>query len=81
MLWDRIIKLRDALLHRGMGVICGRRGLDLVAACRSNRASPDTSPAPGASGALIPSDGSAYPESYMVCGRETCVRACRSIKP
>ena len=67
MLWDRIGMLQDALQHKGMGVICGRRRLDLAAACRTNRASPDTSPAPGASGALIPADGSAYPKSYMVC--------------
>lgn len=60
--------------HKGMGVVCARKGIDVVEACRSSDANPARGLAgPGASGALIPADGSAYAESYM----DVDVRDCR----
>ena len=50
-----------------MGVICARNGIDLAQACRQ-RASGSSQldgAAPGATGALIPADGSDYAESFM----------------
>ena len=41
------------------------QGVDLVGLCLQQQQTPDTSPAPGATGSLIPQDGSAYAESYM----------------
>jgi len=47
-IWNRVIHLTE---HTpGAGVICGRMGVDLVENCRANARSPDTSPAPGATG-------------------------------
>ena len=41
------------------------QGVDLGGLCLQQQQTPDTSPAPGATGSLIPQDGSAYAESYM----------------
>ena len=58
--------------HKGMGVVCARKGIDVVEACRSSEASGKSAAAPGASGALIPADGSAYAESYMDADVRDC---------
>jgi hypothetical protein len=73
-LYDRIVKFEDARQIQGAGLICPRKGVDLVARCRSNLKNPDRSPAPGASGSLIPADGSPYRDSYMDINITDCDR-------
>lgn len=47
-IWNRVMSLTE---HTpGAGVICGRKGIDLVERCQANKMRPDTSPAPGATG-------------------------------
>ena len=64
-IWNRVMLLEDSLHHKGMGVVCARESVDLLALCEKNQKTPDTSPAPGASGIPIPKDGSAYEEKFM----------------
>ena len=64
-LFDRIMKFEDSHHHKGAGLICARMGVDLVTRCKNNSINPDTSTAPGATGSLIPADGSPYAESFM----------------
>jgi hypothetical protein len=73
-LFDRIMKLQDAGGHKGRGVICAIAGVDLVQQCRYPSA--NISPAPGATGWLIPAGEAAYDEQFM----DVDVRDCNKLQ-
>ena len=70
--WDRVMRMEDSQHHKGAGVLCTQKDLDVVDLCKKNRAQPDTSTAPGAMGSMIPADGSPYTEQYMDINVRDC---------
>ena len=84
-IWNRIMLLEDSLHHKGMGVICAREGVDLVAQCeqwkRDGRRGSSSASSVGALGYLIPADGSAYSESYMDINVTDCTNLQTVVSP
>ena len=74
-IWNRVVKLSDAA-NPGSGLVCARQGVNLVDLCVKNSASPDTSAAPGATGSIMPADGSDYEHAY----RDIDVRDCNVLR-
>jgi hypothetical protein len=80
-IWNRVMLLEDSLHQKGAGVVCAREGVDLLALCDKNKATPDTSAAPGASGIPIPKDGSAYEEKFMDIPVTDCEHLRKVVNP
>ena len=84
-IWNRIMLLEDSMHHKGMGVICAREGVDLVAQCeqwkKNGQRGSSSASSVGALGYLIPADGSAYSESYMDINVTDCINLQTVVSP